>query len=67
MRRINRKGYVASVVTGALTIPLILLIAWLERRGRERGKIGRAYDEEPLDEEDGGHGGVEREDVVAPK
>ncbi|OAP55733.1 hypothetical protein AYL99_09885 [Fonsecaea erecta] len=35
------KGYVASLVTGACTIPLVLIIAWLEKRGRARGVIGR--------------------------
>ncbi|KAH8892471.1 MFS general substrate transporter [Thozetella sp. PMI_491] len=35
------KGYIASLVTGALTIPFILLIAYLERVGRGKGIIGR--------------------------
>lgn len=39
------KGYVASLVTGALTIPCILTIAWLEKRGRARGEIGRVFEE----------------------
>ncbi|KAK7744114.1 hypothetical protein SLS53_003635 [Cytospora paraplurivora] len=52
-----QKGYIASLVTGALTIPVILLITWLEKRGRARGEIGRvveddqvehAVDEEPI-------------------
>jgi MFS transporter, ACS family, pantothenate transporter len=35
-----RRGYVASVVTGALVLPFIGLIAYLERRDRRAGKIG---------------------------
>ncbi|KAK1710689.1 major facilitator superfamily transporter [Colletotrichum lupini] len=40
-----RKGYIASLVTGALTVPVILLIAYLERRGRKLGKVGSVRDE----------------------
>lgn len=36
-----RKGYIASLVTGCLTIPVIIVIAVLERRGRQSGVIGR--------------------------
>ncbi|EME79707.1 uncharacterized protein MYCFIDRAFT_37601 [Pseudocercospora fijiensis CIRAD86] len=36
-----RKGYIASLVTGCLTIPVITLIATLERKGKQRGTIGR--------------------------
>ena len=36
-----RKGYIASLVTGALTLPLIGIIAYLERRDTVRGIIGR--------------------------
>ncbi|EME42336.1 hypothetical protein DOTSEDRAFT_133185 [Dothistroma septosporum NZE10] len=36
-----RKGYIASLVTGCLTIPVIIIIALLERRGRQKGSIGR--------------------------
>lgn len=36
-----RKGYIASLVTGALTLPFILLIAYLEKRDTARGVIGR--------------------------
>ncbi|GAB0136863.1 hypothetical protein EsDP_00005151 [Epichloe bromicola] len=35
------RGYIASLVTGALTIPFVALIAILENRGRKRGTIGR--------------------------
>ena len=35
------RGYIASLVTGSLTIPLVLLIAYLEKRGRAGGTIGR--------------------------
>ncbi|KAK2597341.1 hypothetical protein QQS21_006037 [Conoideocrella luteorostrata] len=40
------RGYIASLVTGALTIPFIALIAILEKRGRKKGKIGRIVDED---------------------
>lgn len=43
------KGYVASLVTGALTIPCIGVIAWLERRGRSKGEIGRVFVEDQED------------------
>ncbi|RDW63200.1 uncharacterized protein DSM5745_10311 [Aspergillus mulundensis] len=36
-----RRGYIASLVTGALTLPFIGVIAWLERRDRARGVIER--------------------------
>jgi len=35
------KGYIASLVTGTLTIPVIGLITFLERKGRREGIIGR--------------------------
>ncbi|CCF45852.1 pantothenate transporter liz1 [Colletotrichum higginsianum] len=41
-----RKGYIASLVTGALTVPVILLIAFLERRGRGKGTIADVNDED---------------------
>ncbi|KAJ3494875.1 hypothetical protein NLG97_g3800 [Lecanicillium saksenae] len=44
-----RKGYIASLVTGTAVIPFILLIAYLERRDRAAGKIGREFDEEDCD------------------
>lgn len=40
-----RKGYIASLVTGILTIPIIILIAWLERRGKRKGTLGRLEDD----------------------
>lgn len=43
------RGYVASLVTGALTIPCILTIAWLEKKGRAKGEIGRVFVEEVPD------------------
>lgn len=55
------KGYVASLVTGALTIPVIGLIAWLEKRGRAKGAIGRTIEEESEEIEENGH------IVAAPK
>ncbi|OOF92103.1 hypothetical protein ASPCADRAFT_517999 [Aspergillus carbonarius ITEM 5010] len=36
-----QKGYIASLVTGALTLPFIGLIAYLEKRDTARGIIGR--------------------------
>lgn len=42
-----RKGYIASLVVGTLTIPIIILIAWLERRGRRNGTLGRLKDYGP--------------------
>ncbi|ROV99812.1 hypothetical protein VSDG_02956 [Cytospora chrysosperma] len=48
------KGYIASLVTGALTIPVILLITLLEKRGRARGEIGRvAAEEEEVEPQSG--------------
>lgn len=44
-----KKGYIASLVTGAILIPLILLIAYLEKRDRAAGKIGREYNGVDLD------------------
>ncbi|KAL4899302.1 hypothetical protein BDW74DRAFT_183835 [Aspergillus multicolor] len=41
-----RKGYIASLVTGALTLPFIGVIAWLERRDRARGVIERVVTED---------------------
>ncbi|CRG86974.1 Pantothenate transporter FEN2 [Talaromyces islandicus] len=35
-----RKGYIASLVTGALTLPLVAVIVYLERRDTARGDIG---------------------------
>lgn len=43
------KGYIASLVTGFLTIPCILTIAWLEKRGRAKGEIGRVFAEGQFD------------------
>lgn len=39
-----RKGYIASIVTGALIIPMVLLIAYLEKQGIKNGNLGREYD-----------------------
>ncbi|PYI25884.1 MFS general substrate transporter [Aspergillus indologenus CBS 114.80] len=45
------KGYIASLVTGALTIPFIGLIAYLEKRDLARGRIGVTTREPPLIDE----------------
>lgn len=39
-----RKGYIASLVTRFLTIPLILVFAYLESQDRTKGQIGRVFD-----------------------
>lgn len=41
-----QKGYIASIVTGALILPLVFVIAFLERRGIEKGTLGRKFDDE---------------------
>jgi ACS family pantothenate transporter-like MFS transporter len=41
-----RKGYIASIVTGSLIIPLVLAIAYLERRGIKNGTLGRKFETE---------------------
>lgn len=45
-----RKGYIASLVTGTLTIPFIVLIARLEKKGRAKGIIGRSIVEDTNDD-----------------
>ena len=48
------KGYVASLVTGALVVPFVGLIAYLERRDRLAGKIGVSGGEvDEVEEADG--------------
>jgi ACS family pantothenate transporter-like MFS transporter len=39
-----RKGYIASIVTSAFILPLVLMIAFLERKGIEKGTLGRNFD-----------------------
>jgi len=41
-----RKGYIASIVTGSLIIPLVLAIAYLEKRGIKNGTLGRNFETE---------------------
>jgi ACS family pantothenate transporter-like MFS transporter len=49
-----RKGYIASIVTGSLILPLVGVIALLERRGNASRKLGRvAVEEEPEDDDVG--------------
>ncbi|TVY13215.1 Pantothenate transporter liz1 [Lachnellula arida] len=38
-----RKGYVASLVTGSLILPLVFAIAYLEKRGLRNGTLGRRF------------------------
>lgn len=45
------KGYLASLFTGALVVPFVGLIAYLERKDRQAGKIGMSA--EGLDREGG--------------
>jgi ACS family pantothenate transporter-like MFS transporter len=49
-----RKGYIASLVTGSLILPLVGVIAWLERRGRASGKMGRVAINENETNDDNG-------------
>jgi ACS family pantothenate transporter-like MFS transporter len=36
-----RKGYIASLVTGTIILPLVGVIAYLERKGIAEEKLGR--------------------------
>jgi ACS family pantothenate transporter-like MFS transporter len=47
-----KKGYIASLVTGALILPLVLVIAFLERQGVKDGTLGRELEREHFDEND---------------
>lgn len=38
-----RKGYIASLVTGSLILPMVFFIAYLERRGIKNGTLGRRF------------------------
>jgi ACS family pantothenate transporter-like MFS transporter len=44
------KGYIASLVTGSLVIPFIVLIAYLEKRDRAAGKIGMTFNVDDTDD-----------------
>jgi ACS family pantothenate transporter-like MFS transporter len=46
------RGYIASLVTGTMTLPFIGLIAYLEKRDRARGVIGRVAFESPVRDDD---------------
>ena len=43
-----RKGYIASIITGALVIPTVLVIAYLEKQGIKNGTLGRKFDTEEI-------------------
>ncbi|KAH7316917.1 pantothenate transporter [Stachybotrys elegans] len=45
------RGYIASLVTGALVIPFIGVIYYLEKRDRQAGKIGRHFGESDEEED----------------
>jgi len=46
------KGYISSLVTGAMVVPFVVLIAYLEKRDRRAGKLGMS----PGDDERDGEG-----------
>ncbi|KAL4783722.1 major facilitator superfamily domain-containing protein [Aspergillus varians] len=52
-----RKGYIASLVTGALTLPFIGIIAYLEKRDTARGVIVRT----PISDDSGVSDGQDEE------
>lgn len=60
------KGYIASLVTGALTLPLIGLIAYLEKRDTARGVIGRVAMNNAIVESEGSGGGEPRKPLNEP-
>lgn len=43
------KGYIASLVTGALTLPLVWVITYLQKRDTARGLIGRVLEDDSSD------------------
>ncbi|KAJ4290828.1 hypothetical protein N0V90_010023 [Kalmusia sp. IMI 367209] len=45
------KGYAASLITGALVVPFVGLIAWLEKRDRDAGAIGMVCENRDGDRE----------------
>ncbi|OKL62733.1 hypothetical protein UA08_01137 [Talaromyces atroroseus] len=47
------KGYIASLVTGALTLPLVWVITYLQRRDTVRGVIGRIIEDDSSDSTQG--------------
>jgi len=53
-----RKGYIASIVTGALILPLVLVIAYLEKQGIKNGTIGRNIEREESGGEESESGNV---------
>jgi len=54
-------GYVASLLTGMATIPLIIVIAYLEKKGRKKGIIGRTKGA-TLSDDDGEEEGEEEQE-----
>ncbi|CZR65449.1 probable permease of the major facilitator superfamily [Phialocephala subalpina] len=55
-----RKGYIASIITGSLILPLVLVIAYLERRGIANGTLGRKFEEEEDEARESDSGVVEQ-------
>jgi ACS family pantothenate transporter-like MFS transporter len=45
-----KKGYIASIVTGSLIIPLVLVITYLEKQGMQKGQLGRKFDDDETEE-----------------
>ncbi|KAF8858573.1 pantothenate transporter [Acephala macrosclerotiorum] len=55
-----RKGYIASIVTGGLILPLVFVIAYLEKRGIRNGTLGRKFEEEEDEARESDEGVVEQ-------
>jgi ACS family pantothenate transporter-like MFS transporter len=53
-----RKGYIASIITGALILPLVLVITYLEKQGIKNGTIGRKDEREESGGEESESGNV---------
>jgi ACS family pantothenate transporter-like MFS transporter len=62
-----RKGYIASIVTGALILPMVLVIAFLERRGIRDGTLGRKFDTEESGGDESGVGEAGLTEVHLPE
>jgi MFS transporter, ACS family, pantothenate transporter len=62
-----RKGYIASIVTGALILPMVLVIAFLERRGIRDGTLGRKFDTEESRGDESGVGEAGLTEVDLPE
>jgi ACS family pantothenate transporter-like MFS transporter len=45
-----KMGYIASIVTGSLILPLVLVIAYLEKQGVRKGELGRKFDNNGIED-----------------